>query len=114
MEAAGFVDIQIHHRSFDHGNWREGASLFFIGTDVLSGEPPARAAASRACPDAFPGSAFAYVVENLFGEYIPDLEERKAFATKLQERFDGTGQATFHMYLPSICCSILMVLELTW
>jgi hypothetical protein len=69
----------------------------------FSGESPARAAASQVCPDAFPGYAFSYVTENLFGEYIPDPAERKAFAAKVQESFDGTGNATFHMFFPSIC-----------
>jgi len=30
MEAAGFVDIKIYHRSFDYGNWRQGLGSFYI------------------------------------------------------------------------------------
>jgi hypothetical protein len=59
-------------------------------------------AASRASLDAFPGHAFAFIVENLFEEYIPDPVERHDFAVKVQESFDGTGHATFHVYFLSI------------
>jgi hypothetical protein len=76
MEAAGFVDIKVHRKSWDHGDWRVGQS-------------PARAAASRACPDAFPTNAYRYIVDNLFGEYIPDPAERRAFGEKVSESIDS-------------------------
>ena len=69
---------------------------------VFPEDTPARAAASRAGPDAFPGNAFAYVSETLFEDYIPDPAERRAFGKKVQDSFNGTGQATFHMYFLSI------------
>jgi hypothetical protein len=103
MEAAGFVDVQIHRRSFDHGHWREGTHHFLYAVlKGFPGETLARAAASRAGLDAFPGYAFAYVAENLFEEYIPDRAERRAFAVTVQESVDGTSHVTFHMYFLSI------------
>jgi hypothetical protein len=90
MELAGFVDIKIHRKSADHGDWRVGQS-------------PVRAAASRACLEALPSSMYTFIVENLFGEYIPDPAERHTFGEKVRESVDGTGHFSCHMYLFSIC-----------
>jgi hypothetical protein len=103
MESAGFVDIRIYRKSFDHGDWRSGIGHFkFSALSTFSEPDPSRATASQACPEAFPVSTFTYIAETLFEEYIPDPTERRAYGERVAESV-GSGGLTYNVYFLSIC-----------
>jgi hypothetical protein len=96
LEVAGFVDINVHHRSFDNGDRRVGATPLFSSSIDILGQKPSRVEASRACPYAF--SHQAYIAEALFKDYIPDDKERCEYGERAErEMLDPRFHVTFHL-----------------